>query len=225
MITCSRLNRGVFFSYSTILGSLVIASTCLFASTGEAAPKDQKRWNKKYSTDTYISGKTPVTFLRDHVNLLPKGKALDVAMGEGRNGVFLATQGFDVTGIDISDVGLKKAQALAKEHGVTLETKVVDLENYQLPIASYHAIICTYYLQRDLFPQIIKALKPGGMVVVETYTLDHLKYRPGFPKQYLLKPNELLHHFKDLLIIRYQMRDDGQAAYASILAQKPIESF
>jgi hypothetical protein len=68
---------------------------------------------------------------------------------------------------------------------------------------------------------MIKALKPGGIVVVETYSLGHLKYRSRFPRQFLLEPNELLHHFTDLIVLRYQIRDDGQAVYASILAQKP----
>jgi len=142
-------------------------------------------------------------------------------MDEGRNGVFLATKGFQVTGINISETGMKKADILAKEQGVSIETTVVDLEKYQLPPETYDVIICTYYLQRDLFPQMIKALKPGGIVVVETYTLGHLKYRSRFPRQYLLEPNELLHHFKDLTILRYQIQDDGHAAYASILAKKP----
>lgn len=202
----------------TIITTTIIL--CLVSSIN-ASQQDKERWNRKYATDDYIAGKEPVAFLRDHLPLLPKGKALDIAMGEGRNGVFLAAHGFEVTGIDISEVGLKKAQALAKERGVTIRTKVVDLEEYQLPIHTYDVIICTYYLQRNLFPQIIKALKPGGMVLIETYTVDHLQYRPRFPRQYLLKPNELLHHFGNLLVLRYQLVDNGQAAFASILAKKP----
>lgn len=200
-----------------------LATTLAFCPILEvnAATKDKERWNRKYDTDQFVFGKVPVAFLREHLHLLPKGKALDIAMGEGRNGVFLATKGFEVTGIDISETGLNKAQALAKEFGAAITTKVVDLEKYQLPTEAYDVIVCTYYLQRDLFPQIIKALKPGGMVVVETFTLDHLKYRSRFPRQFLLESNELLHHFRDLTILRYQMRDDGQASYASILAKKP----
>jgi len=210
------------FLHRTI-GIFCLATTiALFTiSVGEAATKDKERWDRKYDTTQYIFGKTPIAFLQEHLHLLPKGKTLDIAMGEGRNGVFLAAKGFNVTGIDISETGLKKAHTLAKAHGVTIETKVVDLETYQLPAETYDVIICTYYLQQDLFPQIIQALKPGGMVVMETYTLDHLKYRARFPRQFLLKPNELLQHFEDLTILQYQMRDDGQAAYASILAQKP----
>ena len=79
----------------------------------------------------------------------------------------------------------------------------------------------TFYLQHNLFPQIKNALKSGVMAVVETYTLDHLKYRPRFPKRFLLKTNELLDLFQGLKVIRYQAYDDGTVAYASIIVQKP----
>ena len=214
-------SRRVFFHQSIAILCLTTIFALFTGSVVEAAPKDKERWDRKYGTEEYIFGKTPIAFLQEHLHLLPKGKTLDIAMGEGRNGVFLATKGFEVTGIDISEAGLNKAQALAKAQGVTIKTKVVDLESYQLPAETYDVIICTYYLQRNLFPQIIQALKPGGMVVMETYTLDHLKYRARFPRQYLLTPNELLHHFADLTVLRYQKQNDGQTAYASILAQKP----
>jgi len=221
-MTLIKLHNRQILVFRTV-AVLFLTTAFLFftVSVGDAATKDKKRWNRKYDTEQYVFGKTPIPFLQEHFHLLPKGKTLDIAMGEGRNGVFLATKGFHVTGIDISETGLKKAETLAKEQGVSIETQVVDLETYQLSPETYDVIICTYYLQRDLFPQMIKALKPGGIVVVETYTLGHLKYRSRFPRQYLLEPNELLHHFTDLTVLRYQMRDDGQAAYASILAQKP----
>lgn len=201
----------------------VLMATSLFPTPSclEASPKDKERWDRKYRTDAYIFGKAPIPFLEEHLGLLPKGKALDLAMGEGRNGVYLATQGFKVTGLDISKEGLRKAQALAAQNGVAIETHVVDLEEYQLPAEAYDVIVCTYFLQRDLFPQIVQALKSGGMAVVETYTVDHLKYRSRFPRQFLLETNELLHVFEGLKVIRYQALDDGQAAYASIIVQRP----
>ena len=210
-----------FFRRSIVIFCGVIVYSLVFASIGETASRDKERWDRKYDTEEYIFGKAPVAFLQEHLHLLPKGKTLDIAMGEGRNGVFLATQGFEVTGFDISEIGLNKAQALAKERGVSIETEVVDLERHQFSEETYDLIICTYYLQRDLFPKIVKALKTGGMVLVETYTVDYLKYHSRFPRQYLLESNELLQQFQDLEIIRYQLKDDGKAAYASILAKKP----
>ncbi|MDT7042629.1 class I SAM-dependent methyltransferase [Candidatus Nitronereus thalassa] len=221
MSALTSLIHRLFVRPSMVFRLLIVGSTFMMVSVVEAAPKDKERWDRKYGTEEYIFGKTPIAFLKKYLHLLPKGKALDIAMGEGRNGVFLAAQGFQVTGIDISETGLSKARTLAKEQGVSIETQVVDLETTELPANTYDVIICTYYLQRNLFPQIINALKPGGMVVVETYTVDHQKYRPRFPRQFLLEPNELLHHFKDLTVLQYQLQDDGQTAYASILAAKP----
>ncbi|MGP0565986.1 class I SAM-dependent methyltransferase [Nitrospina sp. 32_T5] len=187
-----------------------------------AKPQDQERWNKKYEVDAFLFGKQPVPFLKNNVGLLPKGKALDIAMGEGRNGVFLATQGFDVEGWDISPVGLEKARHLAKEHNVSIQTEVVDLESAELPKNEYDVILMMYYMQRNLFPQIKEALKPGGMAVIETYNVDYLKYQ-DFRPQWALQTNELLEAFKDFKIIRYQAYDDGKEAYSSIIAQKPME--
>jgi tellurite methyltransferase len=205
---CKNLNF-IFFLILSAFTPMVVS----------AASNDQTRWDKYYNMEEFLYGTEPIPFLKDNISLLPKNKALDLAMGEGRNGVYLATQGFDVLGLDISPIGLNKAQQLAKHFNTTIQTRVVDLENYQLEKNSYDVIICTYYLQRDLFNQIKASLKPGGMVLIETFNSDYLKYS-RFPKKYLLKHNELLEIFKDFKVIRYQMYDDGKEAFSSIIAQK-----
>jgi 2-polyprenyl-3-methyl-5-hydroxy-6-metoxy-1,4-benzoquinol methylase len=200
-------------------GIWILAFLLLIPAYGVAKEKDKSRWDGKYDTETYIFGKTPIPFLVENLHLLPKGKTLDIAMGEGRNGVYLATKGFDVLGLDISEKGLQKARQLAKAQNATIETRVVDLENHTLEKNAYDLIICTYYMQRDLFPQFKDALKPGGMALVETYNMDYLKYAKFNPK-WLLNTNELLEIFKGYKIIRYQAYDDGEIAYSSILVQK-----
>jgi len=199
--------------------AFLIVTAVAGASLLDAKPRDKDRWDKKYSTEAYIFGKEPVPFLKQNIHLLPKGKALDIAIGEGRNGVFLATQGFDVVGLDISEKGLAKAQQLAKQNGVTIETRVVDLENHQLEKNTYDVILLMYYMQRNLWPQINDALKPGGMAIIETYNVDHLKHQKFNPK-WLLKPNELLDAFENMKIIRYQAYEDSDQAYSSIIVQK-----
>ncbi len=159
--------------------------------------EDRERWDSRYAVEKYVLGKSPIAFLRDNVDLLPQGKALDIAMGEGRNGVFLATRGFQVLGLDISDKGLRKAHQLAKEFNTTIQTKAVDLEDATLPENEYDVVVMTYYLQRDLFPQIKKALKPNGVALIETYHEGHARHRPDFPKEYLLGAHELLEVFQD----------------------------
>ena len=210
------------FLYKNFLcNTLVILALVTFAGIPslDAKPRDKERWDKKYSTEAYIFGKEPVPFLTQNAHLLPKGKALDIAIGEGRNGVYLATLGFDVVGLDISEKGLAKAHQLAKQNGVTIETRVVDLENHQLEKNAYDVILMMYYMQRNLWPQIKKALKPGGMAIIETYNVDHLKHQKFNPK-WLLKTNELIEVFKDMKIIRYQAYEDNDQAYSSIIVQK-----
>jgi len=186
----------------------------------QAKPKDKDRWNEKYNTENFIFGEQPTRFIAENYDLLRKGKVLDLAMGEGRNAVFLATKGFDVLGMDISEKGLEKAHALAKANGVSIETKVVDLEATQLEKDRYDGIICTYYLQRDLYQQMKTAVKSGGRILVETYNVDYLNYS-RFPRKYLLETNELLEIFKDFKIIRYEAYDNGKEAYSAIIAERP----
>jgi tellurite methyltransferase len=208
------------FQQSKYLAVLTVFFFTCSVSSLLAKPKDKDRWNSKYETEVYLFGEKPIPFLVDNVHLLRKGKVLDIAMGEGRNGVYLATQGFEVLGLDISEKGLEKAHNLAKKNKVTIATKVVDLESFTLEPNSYDVILCTYYMQKDLFKQFQSALKPGGMIVVETYNVDYLKYAQ-FSRKWALDTNEMLDIFKGLRVIRYQDYDDGKEAYSSIIAQKP----
>ena len=221
MTQSSRTTLCGFISCTTGILLLALVNSLFLLQPVLAADQDKIRWDKKYATKKYLFGREAIPFLQDHVDLLPKGHVLDLAMGEGRNSVYLATKGFQVTGVDISAEGLKKAATLAAELGVTITTVVADLESYEIPANSFDVIICTYYLQRDLFPKIATALKPGGIALIETYTMDHIQYSPRFNKAFLLEPNELLTMLPGLRIVRYQEVDTGQAAFASILAQKP----
>ncbi len=147
----------------------------------------------------------PSSFLVDHVDLLPKGRVLDVAMGSGRNAVYLARQGFEVEGIDISREALDAARVLAKEAGVNLNLKRMDLESdISLPDEVFDVVVCFNYLHRPLIPRLKEALRSGGLMVYETYIVDQAQFgRPRNPK-HLLKHNELLEFFRDFRCIRYQ---------------------
>jgi tellurite methyltransferase len=210
-----------YFCPSKITTTAILTALFFFCSGNAvfAKPKDKDRWNTKYDTEVYLFGEKPIPFLVENRHLLPKGKVLDIAMGEGRNGVYLATQGFEVIGLDISEAGLKKAHKLAKKNNVTIKTQVVDLETFALEPNTYDVILCTYYMQRDLYKKFQSALKPGGMIVVETYNVDYLKYA-RFSRNWALDTNELLDIFKGMRVIRYQDYDDGKEAYSSIIAQK-----
>jgi 2-polyprenyl-3-methyl-5-hydroxy-6-metoxy-1,4-benzoquinol methylase len=187
---------------------------------------DQKRWDKRFGQKEFALGKEPNTFLRKHIRLLPKGKALDIAAGEGRNAVFLAQQGFEVDAVDISEKGLKKAQKLARKKGVKINTSLMDLDQYPIGKEQYDLIADFYFLKRRLIPRIKKGLKKGGKVIFETYLLEHKALGTGGPKQakYFLKPNELIKLFRDFRILFYReriFREGGKKkAVASMIAQK-----
>lgn len=187
---------------------------------------DQKRWDKRFKGEEFAFGKEANPFLRKHIHLLTKGRALDIASGEGRNAVFLAQHGFDVDAVDISEMGLKKARKLAKETGVKIHTLLTDLETSQIEKERYDLIANFYFLKRSLIPKIKKGLKKGGRVIFETYTLEQRTLRTGGPKQarFFLKPNELLQHFKDFRILFYRegiFKEGGRRkAIASLIAEK-----
>jgi len=187
---------------------------------------DQKRWDERFKKKKFALGKRANTFLRTHVGLLPKGKALDIATGEGRNAIFLAQQGFHVDAVDISGEGLKKAEKLAREFEVKIHTVLADLNTYPIKGGRYNLIVDFYFLDRSLIPKIKKGLKRGGMVIFETYLLEQRTLGTTGPKnlKYFLKPNELLFLFKGFRILRYRegiFKESGRKkAIASLIAQK-----
>jgi len=164
----------------------------------------------------------PAQFLVDNIQLLPTGKALDIAMGEGRNAIYLAKNGFDVEGVDISEDAVNAALQNARENKVIIRTDIVDLEkDFQIKTNVYNVIICFNYLQRDLIPHMKAGLKTGGMLVYETFTIDQPKFGKPRNPDYLLKYNELLDMFRDFRCLRYREGIiDNRKAVASIIAQK-----
>jgi tellurite methyltransferase len=187
---------------------------------------DQKRWDERFGREQFAFGKEANPFLKRNIALFTRGKALDIAAGEGRNAVFLSQHGFDVDAVDISEVGLRKAQKLAKEMGVRIHTFHADLNKYQIEPGQYDLITNFYFLKRSLIPKIKKGLKRGGKVIFETYILEHRNIATSGPKQskYFLKPNELLRLFDGFRILRYRegiFREGGKRkAIATLIAEK-----
>lgn len=187
---------------------------------------DRKRWDQRFKEREFAFGKKANPFLRRHVHLLPKGKTLDLAAGEGRNAVFLAQHGCDVDAVDISPMGLRKAGKLARGMGVKIHTVLADLDTFQLRPGTYDLIADFYFLSRRLIPKLKKGLKKGGRIIVETYLTDQRNLHSGGPKQlkYFLKHNELLRLFKGFRILVYRegiVREGGRRkAIASLIAEK-----
>lgn len=187
---------------------------------------DRMQWDRRHAAQT-ADGR-PSLFLREIIDggnwQIPRGMALDIACGQGRNALFLAARGFMVTAVDFSSVALEQARRHAGEEARHVFWRQADLEQIRLPAAAYELAISFNYLQRSLIPQIKQAVKVGGHVVLETYLIDQRTIgRPQNP-DYLLRHNELLEHFRGFRILCYRegkFTESAQPAFrAGILAQR-----
>jgi len=147
---------------------------------------DRIKWNKRFGSEDLFLGERPSPFLvreMERIKQLAPGKrALDIACGEGRNSIFLAQRGFVVTGLDISDAGIAKGTRLADAAGVQVEFRQTDLEGYRM-CERFDLIINFNFLLRDLIPEEVAALTPGGLLLFDTImeSPDLLaNHTPGF---------------------------------------------
>lgn len=152
--------------------------------------QEHLRWETRYGVSEYIFGKDPNYFLSRHRALLPKsGRALAIADGEGRNGVWLAQQGLHVHAIDFSAAGQNKARALAEERGVRVQFELADVHRWDFPDSLYD-VVCDVFTQFSSpaarsrkWAGVRKALKPGGLFVLVGYSPKQLEYGTGGPKE------------------------------------------
>ena len=149
-------------------------------------------------------------------------RALDLACGAGRHAVYLAQAGFSVAAVDFSAEGLASANRLAESRAVSIETLALDLEadGADLGEPKYDLAAVFFYLHRPLFPQIARCLRPGGLLIYKTYSVDQLRY-PGRPRHrmHMLEPNELLEVFSEFRVLRYEEEWEGKGT-AALVAQK-----
>ncbi len=143
-------------------------------------------WDKRYSGETYAYGTKANDFLVSMGSELPIGKVLCLAEGEGRNAVWLAQQGHDVTAVDLSAVGLKKAQLLAKNNDVKITTIHADLAEYDIGIEQWDAIILIFChlpppLREKVHNNCVAGLRHKGLLLLEAYTPQQLTYQTGGP--------------------------------------------
>jgi tellurite methyltransferase len=133
--------------------------------------QDRLRWNRRYLESDIFLGRAASSFLQEQIGLIkrqaPGLRTLDIACGEGRNSIFLAQQGFAVTAIDISDVGIGKARQWGAECGLEIDFRVMDLEGCRLD-GQYDLVININFLLRPLISQAVDALEPGGLMIFES---------------------------------------------------------
>jgi len=150
-------------------------------------------WNSRYDQPVYVFGTEPNDFLAEMAEHIPAGPVLCLAEGEGRNAAFLASRGHAVTAVDQSEVGLAKAQRLAADRGVTIQTEVADLADYVIEVGTWAGIISIFLhipesLRRKTYRQAVAGLRPGGVFVLEAYTPAQIGLGTGGPKDPSLTP-------------------------------------
>lgn len=195
-------------------------------------------WNERYSEEGFAYGTEPNSFLRENLEKLPRGKALCLAEGEGRNAVFLAQNGFDVTAVDLSEVGLQKADQLARTRNVEIKTVVADLAEFEIEESGWDVIVSVWAhippkVRETLYPKVVRGLKDDGALIYEAYTPRQLEFGTGGPREHqkemLVALTELQTHFDALRfeIARETEREvhegtyhDGMSATVQVLAFK-----
>ncbi|MEK9652297.1 MAG: class I SAM-dependent methyltransferase [Betaproteobacteria bacterium] len=195
-------------------------------------------WDERYQTPEYIFGDQPCQWLIMNQHRLPQsGEALALGDGEGRNGVFLAKLGLQVTSVDLSEVGLNKARDLAKERGVAIQTVQADLEDYEIDPESQDLIVSIYCHLPDAIRKLVHkraevALKPGGLFILEAFHHAQLKYQSGGPKTIDLlydldalrddfQKLQILEAFDGLCYLDEGARHSGLGHIVRLVLQKP----
>jgi 2-polyprenyl-3-methyl-5-hydroxy-6-metoxy-1,4-benzoquinol methylase len=186
---------------------------------------ERELWNQKYIEGSHTLLEPDPFLLSAYTEFVgplhpQPGTALDVAGGIGRHALWLARAGWRITVADVSDVALAQAMQSAKQRNASIDTLRADLSTPAgrkiLASRQFDLVLVFFYLERKLFPAVMKALKPGGILIYKTYTVEQRRF-PGGPKHplHLLKPNELLRAFRGLRVLHYceTVRDKGVAEF------------
>jgi tellurite methyltransferase len=192
----------------------------------------RERWNERYGQDGFEPfPPAPAQWLVEHEALLralaerDDARAIDVACGDGRNARYLAELGFAVEAVDVSDIAVAALRAAAAERGLDVDARALDLEHEAPQREAFDVVVCTNYLQRDLFAGLQAALRPGGLLIYETFSRAHVEeLGKSFNPAFVLDRNELLTAFAGLRIRHYREgvvdRDGSPRGVASIVAQR-----
>jgi tellurite methyltransferase len=188
--------------------------------------EDEKNtWEKKYSDDGYEARETPSALLTEWLDDRLPGRALDLACGTGRNSLYLAEKGYDVTAIDISPRAIAMAERIAWEKGLKISWIVADLDNYAIQGQYDLIVISFFHVNRGRVPPIVAALNRGGLLLCENHMLPPSTADEAQEHRFHFTPRELRELFQGLKVVSYEERRvDGAGGrpsyFASLVAQK-----
>jgi cyclopropane fatty-acyl-phospholipid synthase-like methyltransferase len=187
------------------------------AAAGEGFDDAREFWDQRYSAPEYIFGTSPNLFLASRQHLFKPGdRVLDIACGEGRNSVWLASLGCQVLGMDVSPLALTKARQLAADRGVTVAWQEADVRSWQWQPDAFDAVVCIFIQFADpsqrarLFSGLQTTLKLGGKLVLQGYTPKQVEYKTGGPPQaaHMYTAAMLRDAFAGLDIVHLQEHED-----------------
>jgi len=187
------------------------------AAAGEGFDDAREFWDQRYSAPEYIFGTSPNLFLASQQHLFKPGdRVLDIACGEGRNSVWLASLGCQVLGMDVSPLALTKARQLAADRGVTVAWQEADVRSWQWQPDAFDAVVCIFIQFADpsqrarLFSGLQTTLKLGGKLVLQGYTPKQVEYKTGGPPQaaHMYTAAMLRDAFAGLDIVHLQEHED-----------------
>ena len=179
-----------------------------------------KDWENEYSAKSLKDTPLPARLLKNHINLLTGGQALDIASGTGQNAVFLSSHGYKVIAVDKSPTASALASQYSLNKGSEIKTVTEDISAFEIKENSFDLIADFYFLERKIIPKIKKGLKKNGLVFFETYTIEQQNIDGPHNPDFLLSTNELISFFKDFFIIFYYEWITEGKAIASLVAQK-----
>jgi SAM-dependent methyltransferase len=193
--------------YDAYLAALGVAAAERERRLGTIAAKGRRleveRWNRILTADTPVFNTEPNAFLVEMVKGRAPGAALDVGMGQGRNAIYLAQHGWSVTGFDPAEKAVALANATAKKLGVSLTTVVQGSEEFDFGENRWDLVVLSYVSVRDVAGRVVRALKPGGIVVVEGFHRDVTRRQP-VGGAVVFDSNELPQIFSALRTLRYE---------------------
>lgn len=165
-------------------------------------------WEERYRTGA--AARAPEPWVSEMLELLPRGLALDIAAGTGRHSLLLSRAGFKVIAIDYAEAGLRALQTIARAERLPVWPLAADLGTFPLPRARFDAILNVNFLDRALVPRLIRALRPGGALIFDTFLIDQAA--AGHPRNpaFMLRHYELREMLEGMELMRYR---EGLVAY------------
>ena len=190
------------------------------AITGDSAEEDHSAWDRFYKKKNHAFGKEAIGFLKENLRLLRKGRAFVPAMGEGRNAVFLARNGFRVEGVDLSKIAVDRAIEEAKAKNTSIKGIVADLFEYPYPKDAYDFILISLFHSERLLPKFKTALKKGGHIMFYLKRETGKTGSSATPDDFLVKAGDLKASLTDFEILIYREFSDRDVDMIALLARK-----